>query len=461
MHGSKAHRRAPHASGFGYGSTGVSNGDQIRERVEADMPRLRTELEDLVRIPSVSGPDQDDAQIRRAYEMLVELFAGAGLQSIRSLDLPASNPILLGEIPAPDGAPTVLLYSHYDVVAAGDESKWDSPPFEPTERGGALFGRGTADTKSNVMVHVGALRAFAGRPPVGIKVVIEGSEESGGDFVDYPPTDPELFACDAIVIADAGAVRPGVPTLTVALRGTTKIVIEAETLDSPKHSGQFGGAAPDALLAVIHAIASLHDSNGDVAVPGLRREPWSGESYTEQELRELAGVDAGQPLVGTGDIGSRVWSGPAITVTGMDVVPVRDAVNAIPARARASLDVRFHPEQDAQEAQRLVIDFLAAQRPFGIKLEASAGMVGTGFAAQSEAWESAYGTPPVFAATGGSIPLVNALAAAAPEAEVLLIGACDDYANIHGPNERLLLDEFERTVIAEAEFFARLAARGR
>jgi len=185
------------------------------------------------------------------------------------------------EIPAPPGAPTVLLYSHYDVVPVGDESKWLSPPFEATERDGAIYGRGAADTKSNILMHVGALRAWEGRPPVGIRIVIEGQEEVGSAFSSFPPTRPELFTADAMVIGDMGSFRPGVPTLTVALRGMAMVTVEARTLAGPKHSGQFGVAAPDALLALLRALASLNDEHGDVAVPGLRREEWTGASYSD------------------------------------------------------------------------------------------------------------------------------------------------------------------------------------
>jgi acetylornithine deacetylase/succinyl-diaminopimelate desuccinylase-like protein len=443
--------------------------ERLGDKVNSLMPELRSDLEDLVRIPSVSGAGRPEQPIIEAYKLVERLFADAGLQNARALDLPDTSPILIGEIPAPAGAPTVLLYSHYDVVPAGDDAKWDSPPFAATERDGAVFGRGTADTKSNILAHVGALRAWEGKPPVGIKVVIEGMEEIGSAFTTYPPSDPELFACDAMVIADMGSVRPGVPTLTVALRGTAQVIVEVQTLVGPKHSGQFGGAAPDALVALLHALCTLHDPNGDVAVKGLRRESWTGEAYSEQEFRELAEVLPGRPLIGTGDLGSRVWSGPAITVTGIDVPDVDHALNAVAARSRALLNVRVHPEQDAREAQEAVVRHLESQRPFGIELKASPEMIGNGFAAKTtgpaydaarRAWAAAYGRDTVQAAGGGSIPLVNALAEAAPQAEILLVGTCDGYANIHAPNERVLLDEFERATAAEAEFFE-LFARAR
>lgn len=443
----------------------------IRDRVLSSMPRLKRELAQLVAIPSVSAPDYPEETrppLLEAHESILALLQDAGVEELDSHRLPKTAPFITGEIPAPPGAPTVLLYGHYDVVPAGDESKWASPPFEPAERDGALFGRGAADSKSNVIAHIGALRAWEGRPPVGIKLVIEGQEEVGSALNTYPQAHPELFRSDAMLVADMGSVRPGLPTLTVALRGTAMPTVEVETLAGPKHSGQYGGAAPDALIVLLHALASLHDENGDVAVDGLRREEWTGASYSEDEFRELAEVLPGLPLIGSGGLGSRVWSGPAVTITGIDVPPVDSALNAVSPRTRASLNVRVHPEQDAAEAQEAVMRHLRAVRPFGIGLEVRAGALGNGFsadttgpayAAAAAAFEAAWGTAPSFAATGGSIPLVNALHAAVPEAEILLLGTTDGYANIHAPNERVLLDELEKAVTVEAAFFARFAER--
>jgi acetylornithine deacetylase/succinyl-diaminopimelate desuccinylase-like protein len=441
----------------------------LAERVAAAMPQLKQELARLVAIPSVSAtgyPSETHADLIACRDVVVELLEGAGVQRIHSLELPDTAPVVIGEIPAPEGAPTVLLYGHYDVVPAGDEEKWDSLPFELTERDGALYGRGSADTKSNILAHVGALRAWEGRPPVGIKVVIEGQEEVGSALNDYPATHPSLFRADAMLIADMGSVRPGVPTLTIGLRGMAQTTVAVETLAGPKHSGQYGGAAPDAVGVLLQALATLHDEHGDVAVEGLRREPWTGAGYTEDEFRALAEVKDGLPLVGTGDLGSRVWSGPSITVTGIDASPVDEALNAVNPRARARISTRVHPAQDADEAQEALVRHLEALRPFGIGLTVNPGVTGNGFLADTtgpayqaarEAMQAAWGIGASYAAGGGSIPLVNALHVAAPDAEILLLGTTDGYANIHAPNERVLLDEFEKAVLVEAEFFGRFA----
>jgi acetylornithine deacetylase/succinyl-diaminopimelate desuccinylase-like protein len=441
---------------------------QSREAVSALMPELLADLRRLVAIPSVSVPGRVDEPLLNAFALTSELFAAAGVE-VGRLDLPDTAPVVTGSIPAPPGAPTVLLYSHYDVVSAGDEALWASPPFAPTERDGALFGRGAADTKSNIMAHVGALRAWGGRPPVGVRVCIEGYEEIGsGALTGYPPTDPERFAADALIVGDMGSLSPGVPTLTTALRGMANVTVEARTLESGKHSGQYGGAAPDALLAVVRALASLHDEHGDVAVAGLRRNEWTGRGQPEEDFRELGTVLDGVPLIGTGGLGSRVWSGPAITVIGIDVPSVDGAVNAVSPYARAILNVRVHPEQDAGEAQDAVIAHLRAVEPFGIELDVRPGPTGNGFAARTdgpayaaarEAWSAAWGADVLLAGSGGSIPIVSALAEALPEAEALLVGTTDGFANIHGPNERVLLSEFENAVAAEAAFFAAYAAR--
>jgi len=250
--------------------------------VDALMPALTSDLLRLVRIPSISEAGFPKEPLHEAHRLVMELLRSAGVKQLETLELPDTYPVIIGEIPAPPGAPTVLLYGHYDVVSAGEESKWTAPPFEPVVRDGAVYGRGAADSKSNVIAHVGALMAYDGRPPVGIKLVIEGQEEVGSALNFYPQKHPELFRADAMVIADMGSVRPGVPTLTVALRGTAVVVVEVRTLIGPKHSGQFGGAAPDALITLLHALATLHDEHGDVAVDGLRREEWTGASYDEE-----------------------------------------------------------------------------------------------------------------------------------------------------------------------------------
>ncbi|MBV9853097.1 MAG: M20/M25/M40 family metallo-hydrolase [Streptosporangiaceae bacterium] len=443
----------------------------LADRVRGLMPQLTAELVSLVAIPSVSEhgfPATSRPALLRARDAVAALFRDAGCERVGSLELPDTAPMVTAEIPAPEGAPTVLLYSHYDVVPPGDLSQWHSPPFEPSERDGAIFGRGTADTKSNIMAHVGALRAWDGHPPVGVKVVIEGMEEVGGGAVTtYPPQHPEMFDANVMIIGDMGNVRPGVPTLTVALRGTANVTVEVRTLASAKHSGLYGGAAPDALLALLRALSTLHDERGDVAVEGLRREEWTGAGNTEEEFRGLAEVEDGQPLIGTGNLGSRVWSGPAITVIGIDVPSVDDAVNAVSPYARAKLNLRVHPEQDAADAQAALMRHLASQMPFGIRLEVHPGATGNGFAARTSsaaydaargAWSAAWGGQTVTIGAGGSIPLVSALHEAVPAADILLTGATDGYANIHGPNERVLLDEFEKATLAEADLLGRLAA---
>jgi acetylornithine deacetylase/succinyl-diaminopimelate desuccinylase-like protein len=435
------------------------------------MPRLHHDLARLVSIPSVSAagfPAETHGPLRAAYDDVAALMRDAGVERVSALELPDTAPIVTGEIAAPPGAPTVLLYGHYDVVPAGDESRWESPPFTASERDGAIYGRGAADSKSNVLVHVGALRAWDGRPPVGVRIVIEGQEEIGSALTTFPPTRPELFAADAMVIADLGSLRPGVPTLTVGLRGMAGVIVCARTLAGPKHSGQFGGAAPDALLALVHGLSTLHDERGDVAVPGLRREEWSGATYSEDEFRDLAEVLPGLPLLGGGGLGERLWSGPAITVSGLDAQPVDEALNAVVPAARAKLNLRLHPEQDPEEGQAALIRHLEGLRPFGIALDVEAAETGKGFAASTsgpayaaalKALGAAWGSEPVLVATGGSIPLVSALHEAVPAAEILMLGTTDGFANIHAPNERVLADEFEKAVLAEALFLGEYAAR--
>lgn len=449
-----------------------SDPTELAHRVAASMPQLSNELAALVAIPGVSEwgfPEHTRPPLLETYQALIPLFRDAGIERISSVELPETAPILTGEIPAPEGAPTVLLYGHYDVVPAGDEEQWESPPFEASVRDGAIYGRGAADSKSNLLVHVGALRAWEGRPPVGVKILIEGQEEVGSVLEEgYPSQHPDLFAADAILVADGGSIRAGQPSLTVSLRGDARITVEVRTLASNKHSGQYGGAAPDALVVLLTALSSMWDHAGDVVVDGLRREEWAGESYTDDEFRALAEVEPGMPIVGTGGIGSKIWSGPGITVLGIDCPAVEGAAAAVQSYARAVLNVRVHPEQPAAEAQAAVMRHLEAVRPFGVPLEVAAGATGDGFRAGSSgpAWDAmvaamsaAWGADTVEIATGGAIPLVKAMSLGVPDAAMFVFGATDSFANIHGPNERVLIDEWQKATLAEALFFGELARR--
>ncbi|MFI9504501.1 M20/M25/M40 family metallo-hydrolase [Nocardia sp. NPDC052566] len=434
------------------------------------LPELTDVLERLISIPSIAFPDYPAEQVRRAHDLVADELRKSGVDDIQTLRLPDTAPVVYGRIPAPDGAPTVLLYGHYDVQPSGDEKLWQTPPFTPTERDGAIYGRGAADCKANVVAHLGALRAYGGKPPVGVTIVIEGQEEYGSAFDGYPAEHPELFRADALLICDTGNIRAGVPTLTTALRGVADVYVEVRTLAAPVHSGQFGGAAADALLTLTAALATLHDADGNVAVPGLRRDTWTGADYTAAEFAEIVGMPPGMPLLGTGPIGERIWYGPAITVIGLDAPPVKTAASAVVPYARAYLNVRVHPEQDPAEGQRAVIDHLREIRPYGIELTVTGGDVGAGFAAatngpayaaMSEAMTKAWGADVVYSAMGGSIPLTNALAAANPGAEVLMLGAEDAKCNLHGFNERVLLSELHNVALAEAEFFQLFADRKR
>ena len=445
----------------------------VAETVASLMPRAKAELTELVAFKSVADFDQfPRSESEGAANWIVDALRSEGFQDVALLDTPDGTQSVYGYLPGPEGAKTVLLYAHYDVQPPLDETAWTTPPFELVERDGRWYGRGSADCKGGVVMHLLALRALKanGGVPVHVKVIVEGSEEQGtGGLERYAEEHPELLTADTIVIGDAGNFRAGLPTVTATLRGMTLVRVQVDTLEGNLHSGQFGGAAPDALAALIRVLDSLRAKDGSTTVDGLAGEAaWDGLQYEEQAFREDAKVLDGVELIGSGTVADRVWARPAVTVLGIDCPPVVGATPSVQAGARALISLRVPPGVDAVEATKLLEAHIEAHTPWGARV--STERIGQGqafradtsspaYASMAEAMAVAYpGQEMQSAGMGGSIPLCNTLASLYPETEILLIGLSEPEAQIHAVNESVSPDELERLSVAEALFLRNYAA---
>ncbi|WP_455353948.1 M20/M25/M40 family metallo-hydrolase [Streptomyces sp. SYSU K217416] len=444
----------------------------VAETVASLLPRAKAELAELVAFQSVADPAQfPKSECEAAARWIADVLDAEGFQDVALLDTPDGTQSVYGYLPGPEGAPTVLLYAHYDVQPPLDLASWVSPPFELTERDGRWFGRGAADCKGGFIMHLLALRALKanGGIPVGVKVIVEGSEEQGtGGLERYAEAHPELLSADTIVIGDTGNFRVGLPTVTATLRGMTMLRVRIDTLEGNLHSGQFGGAAPDALAALIHVLASLRAEDGSTTVDGLEADArWDGLDYPEQDFRRDAKVLDGVGLISHGTVADRIWARPAVTVIGIDCPPVVGATPSLQASARAQISLRVPPGQDATEATKLLTAHLEAHTPWGARV--SVEQVGQGqpfqadtsspaYTSMAEAMRVAYpGEEMQSSGMGGSIPLCNTLAALYPEAEILLIGLSEPEAQIHAVNESVSPQELERLSVAEALFLVNYA----
>jgi acetylornithine deacetylase/succinyl-diaminopimelate desuccinylase-like protein len=444
-------------------------GDAVRQV----LPSVRADLERLVRIPSVSADPDADRHVWASAATTAGLLREAGLPEVDVVTAGHSRPAVLGRRPGPPGAPTVLLYAHHDVQPPGQAADWDSDPFEPAERDGRLYGRGTADDKAGVAVHLAALRAHGivhgDRLPVGVTVLVEGEEEIGSPALSgFLRAFRDSLEADVVVFADAGNWTADVPALTTSLRGGTAVVVEVRTLRHGVHSGMYGGPVPDALTALCRTLASLHDEQGNVAVPGLTHGQAEPLDLTEAHFRAEAGVLDGVRLTGTGGLTARLWAGPAIAVTGIDAPSVAAASNTLVPVARAKVSMRVAPGDDAAAARDALVAHLEAHAPWGAQVSVQPGAVAAPFTARSagrayacarSALNEAWGTAAVDAGAGGSIPFVTAYAGLFPDAEILITGVEDPGTRAHGSNESLHLATFERACLAEALLLGRLGER--
>lgn len=446
--------------------------EEILGRVGSIFEEIQSDLADLIRIPSVSAPAFDPAEVERSAELVAELLRRVGLPEVEivraaSADGGAGAPAVIGHRPGPAGAPTVLLYAHHDVQPPGPAEQWASPPFDPTVRDGRLYGRGSADDKGGIVTHLGALRVLGDELPVGVTVFIEGEEEIGSPtFAALLATHRDRLAADVIVVADSANWAVGTPALTTSLRGLVDCTVEVTVASSASHSGIFGGPVLDAATVLARLIATLHDGNGDVAVAGLTRGT-SSVGYPESEFRDQAAMVPSLELAGTGSLADRLWTKPAINVIGMDVTPIAESANSIIPSARAKLSMRIAPGQDPDAAEQALFDHLRSHVPFGAELRILRGERGQPFqadqnspASRAARWalQAAWGREPVDIGMGGSIPFIADLAAAFPQAQILITAVADPESRTHATDESVHLGDLERAVAAEALLLHRLGA---
>jgi acetylornithine deacetylase/succinyl-diaminopimelate desuccinylase-like protein len=441
--------------------------DDIRARIAELLPGVRRDLEDLVRIQSVSADPARKDEVERSARAVADLFAAEGMATRIVRDGEDGPPAVIGHKAGPAGAPTVLLYAHHDVQPENDHAEWESPPFEPTERGDRLYGRGAADDKAGIATHLMALRVFGDDLPVGVTLFVEGEEEVGSDTLpDLLRAHKDELSADVMVIADSGNWDIGVPALTTSLRGLLRADLEIRTLDHAVHSGMWGGLVPDALMTLSRVISSCYDERGGLVIEGLKAGPAADVEYPEERLRAESGAVAGIEWVGSGPIVERLWTQPALTITGIDAPKVDGASNTLTASARAKFSLRVAPGDTTAHALECLRAHLEKHVPWGAEwtltvvdtgeataIDTTGPAYDAARAAFKEAWD---GVDAVDMGVGGSIPFIAEFLESFPDASVLVTGVEDPDTRAHGPNEGLHLAEFERVLVAEALLLANL-----
>ncbi|RIJ58126.1 dipeptidase [Clavibacter phaseoli] len=453
--------------------------DRLAAAVAGGLPTTIADLSALVRIPSVSWPAFDPTHVAASADAVAGLLAGLGVfddVSVHRATTPSGDdgqPAVLATRAARNGKPTVLLYAHHDVQPPGADEHWETPPFEPTLRGDRLHGRGASDDKAGIMTHVAAIRALVEAEgddlDLGLAVFIEGEEEAGSrSFSDFLATHHDALAADVIVVADSDNWDVDTPSITIALRGNVTFRLTVRTLDHASHSGMFGGAVPDAMMAAVRLLDSLWDERGSVAVAGLTSTDMDTPAYDDARLAEEAALLPGVSPVGTGPILTRLWAQPSITVTGIDAPSVANASNTLLPEVSVRISARIAPGQTAADAYRALEAHVEGHRPFGAHLEISDVDQGDPFLVDTTGWAMAeataamtagWGRAPVQAGIGGSIPFIADLVEAFPAAQILVTGVEDPDTRAHSPNESQHLGVLQRAILSEAVLLSRIARR--
>jgi acetylornithine deacetylase/succinyl-diaminopimelate desuccinylase-like protein len=456
----------------------------VREALDelaAGLGQWQRTLVELCRIPSISAAGFPPEEVRRSAQAMAQTLRDAGVEHVEILEIPGVHPYVYGDWLHRPGAPTVLLYGHHDVMPPGRSEKWRSPAFEPAERDGRLYGRGTADDKGGVLAHVaavGSYRRAAKTLPLNVKLIVEGEEEIGSrNLVRFLAEYRARMAADFIVLTDTRNWDVGHPGLIYQLRGICQVDVEVQGLRQPLHSG-YSGPVPDPVQILCAMIAGLRKPDGALNVPGLyakvarpsakQRARIRKLPLSEAKFRKDAGMLPGVRLWGERQYSvlERQWTRPALTVIALEARPFLGSSNQIIEAARARLSLRTVPGMDAREAGRLIIKKLTTRPPHGVKVTASLTSAtpwwttdpeGPAFEAARAALKAGFGKEAAMMGGGGTIGFVQPFADLLKGAPCILMGVADPHTQAHSENESLHLGDWVKAMRATIHLYDGLA----
>ena len=453
-------------------TTSAAQLEKASAAVKLLFPEALEILKDLVRIPGIAWEAFDANQLDKSAEAVKSLFEELGVfDKVEILragygDSLVGAPAIVATRKAKNSRPTILLYAHHDVQPPGDDALWESTPFEPEIRNGRMYGRGAADDKAGIIAHFASIKLLseiAGADfDLGLSIFIEGEEEAGSpSFATFLEDHKDQLEGDVIVVADSGNWSTTVPAITTTLRGLASIEFEVRTLDHAVHSGMYGGAVPDAMLALVKILGSMWDENGSVTISGLFSAENSKLDYSEAQLRGDSGLLPSTSPIGTGPILPRIWTKPALTLIGLDYPTVALSSNTLVPSVRAKLSLRIAPGDDPERSLEALKGHILANNTLGAEITFGAVELGKPFSLGESGWAKtlaeqslslAFGEKSVDIGIGGSIPFIADLERVFPKAQVLVTGVEDPDSRAHSPNESLHLKGFQSAILAQLLF---------
>ena len=412
-------------------------------------------LSEMVKIPSISSDKDHRDDVDASAQFVENLFADLGLNT-QVIKVAGGMPAVLAHTEIDPDKKTVLLYAHHDVQPVGDINLWKTDPFTPEIIDGRLFGRGSGDDKSGVVIHYNVIKQLKSELPVNIKVFIEGEEEIGSPtMASFIEQNRAALEADVIVIADSGNVKIGVPTVTTTLRGLVDGIIEVDQPMRPIHSGVGGGVVPDAFMVLSKIIASFHDEKGNLMIEGLTSTDMQVTELEESFLKKMLGSEEIH-LFDTESISKRLWLEPALDVLAIDAPAVKDAVNLVIPKAKAKVSLRLPPTEDPEHAMKMLEEHVMKNIPWNASVKFIPNSKGSGVVADPnkpftkelvKSFNSIWKNDTAFIGIGGSIPFANDFVREFPNAELVLIGAGDEeLGNAHAPNESVQIDHIEMLI---------------